>query len=72
MQFFYQYTTGIVLLGVAVSVLIYRDTYLIACIVIRIVSDDSRIVPALLKGNIQIVINLGVSAHVRKKLPRLY
>ena len=53
MQTFNQYTTGIVLLRVAVSVLIYRDTYRIACIVIPIVSDDSRIVPALLSADIK-------------------
>ena len=35
------------LLSVGVSVLIYPDTYRIACIAIRIVSDDSRIVPDL-------------------------
>ena len=48
MQTFYQYTTGIVLQSVAVYVSIYRDTYRFACIAIRIVSDDSHIVPALI------------------------
>ena len=37
-QFFYQYTTGIVLLSVAVSVLIYRDMYGIALRVSRYLS----------------------------------
>ena len=37
-QTFYQYTTGIVLLSVAVSVSIYRDTYRIALHVSRYVS----------------------------------
>ena len=38
MQTFYQYTTGIVLLSVAVLVLIYRDTYRIALHVSRYLS----------------------------------
>ena len=48
MHFFYQYTIGIVLLSVAVSMSIYCDTYRIACIAKRIILDDSRIVPALI------------------------
>ena len=50
MQTFYKYmyATGKVLRRFAVSVSIYFDTYRIACIVIHMVSDDSRIVPALL------------------------
>ena len=58
MQTFYQYTTGIVLQSVAVSVSIYRDTYHIACIAIRIVSVDSRIVPALRKTQKKILIKI--------------
>ena len=59
MQTFYQYTTGIGLLSVAVSVSIYRDTYRtyhIACIAIYIVYDDSRIVPVLASAASYIVI----------------
>ena len=48
MQTFYQYTTGIVLLSVAVSVSIYRDMCRIACIAVSIVSDDNRIIPAIM------------------------
>ena len=44
MQTFYQYTTGLVLLSVTVSVSV---SYHIACIRICVVSDDSHIVPAL-------------------------
>ena len=38
MKTFYQYTTGILLLSVAVSLSIYRDTYRIALHVSRYVS----------------------------------
>ena len=51
-NFFYQYTTGIVLLSVAVSVSIYRDTYRIALHVSRYVSDDGRIAPALVNSSV--------------------
>ena len=50
MQTFYQYTIGIVLLSFAVLVSMYCDMYPIALHVSRyiyIVSDDSRIIPAL-------------------------
>ena len=56
MQTFYQYATGIVLLSVAVSVLIYRDSYGIALYVSRYVSyrmtayrPSPRLKPLLLK-----------------------
>ena len=35
-------------------------------------NNDAQNTSTYLKGIIQMVINLGVSAHVRKKLPRLY
>ena len=52
MQTFYQYTTGVVLLSVAVSVLIYRDTYRITLHVLRYISYrmtviSSRVMVAL-------------------------
>ena len=35
-------------------------------------NNDAQNTSTYLKGVIQITVNLGVSAHVRKKLPRLY